>query len=245
MHIQLFLKVCCVLCAVLMTAGCGTSQSGNPYAATIAEGRRAVQEAMAKVKAQGEGAETIYTLPITDDRRKLVGMTSLRRLVLASADERVGDLMETQLVSVDVTTDQEAAARLVQEANLLAIPVVEKDGKLVGIITVDDVVDVIREEATEDMQRLAGVGDEELSDRVGIIDHGELIALGTQPELTRQVGEYETVALRLGEGEDAGPLAAALRGLEREAAERGEDLPEIKGARVRRYTKVLNAKGSS
>ncbi len=54
---------------------------------------------------------------------------------------------------------------------------------------------------------------QELADRVGIIDHGELIALGTQPELTRQVGEYETVALRLGEGEDAGPLAAALRGL--------------------------------
>ncbi|NLG66790.1 MAG: magnesium transporter [Actinobacteria bacterium] len=112
-----------------------------------------VQEAMAKVKAQGEGAETIYTLPITDDRRKLVGMTSLRRLVLASADERVGDLMETQLVSVDVTTDQEAAARLVQEANLLAIPVVDREYRLVGLITVDDAMEIIEEEESEDLAR--------------------------------------------------------------------------------------------
>ncbi|NLE73723.1 MAG: magnesium transporter [Actinobacteria bacterium] len=112
-----------------------------------------VQEAMVKVSTQGRGAETIYTLPITDDRRTLVGMTSLRTLVLASMDELVGDLMEKQVVFVEATTDQESAARLVQEANLLAIPVVDSECRLVGLITVDDAMEVIEEEESEDLAR--------------------------------------------------------------------------------------------
>ncbi len=112
-----------------------------------------VQEAIQKVRTQGRGAETIYTLPVTDDRRTLVGITSLRRLVLASPDDRVGDLMETQVVSVDAATDQEVAARLVQEANLLAIPVVDSERRLVGLITVDDAMEIIEEEESEDLAR--------------------------------------------------------------------------------------------
>jgi magnesium transporter len=115
-----------------------------------------VAEALHKVRSLGVGAETIYTLPVTDNHRRLVGITSLRRLVLATPEELVGDLMETQIVAVDAHDDQEEAARLIQEANLLAIPVVDSEFRLVGLITVDDAMEVLEEETSEDLARSGG-----------------------------------------------------------------------------------------
>jgi magnesium transporter len=112
-----------------------------------------VEEAMQKVRTLGRGAETIYTLPVTDNHRRLVGMSSLRRLVLAAPGDLVGDLMDTQIVAAGVHDDQEVAARLIQEANLLAIPVVDGEYRLVGLITVDDAMEVLEEETSEDLAR--------------------------------------------------------------------------------------------
>jgi magnesium transporter len=110
-----------------------------------------VGDALAKVQRAGRDAETIYTLPVTDDQRHLVGMMSLRTLVVWPRDVRVADLMEAQVLSVRVDDDQETAARLIQEANLLALPVVDRDDRLVGMITVDDAMEILEAEETEDL----------------------------------------------------------------------------------------------
>jgi magnesium transporter len=105
--------------------------------------------------------EMVFYLYIVDARRHLVGVTSLRRLLLVSPETPLKRIMTPDVISVRVDTDQEEAARLVASYNLLAIPVVDEENKLAGVITVDDVIDVIKDEATEDIYRLAGVtGDE-------------------------------------------------------------------------------------
>jgi magnesium transporter len=103
----------------------------------------------------------VFYLYVVDARRHLVGVVSLRRLLLVSPETPLKRIMTTDLISVRVETDQEEVARQVASYNLLAIPVVDEENKLVGVITVDDVIDVIKDEATEDIYRLAGVtGDE-------------------------------------------------------------------------------------
>jgi magnesium transporter len=105
--------------------------------------------------------EMVFYLYVVDARRHLVGVTSLRRLLLVGPETPLKRIMTPEVFSVRVDTDQEEAARLVASYNLLAIPVVDEENKLVGVITVDDVIDVIKDEATEDIYRLAGVtGDE-------------------------------------------------------------------------------------
>ena len=101
--------------------------------------------------------EMVFYLYIVDSRRHLVGVTSLRRLLLVSPETPLKRIMTPDVISVRVDTDQEEAARLVASYNLLAIPVVDEENKLVGVITVDDVIDVLKDEATEDIYRLAGV----------------------------------------------------------------------------------------
>ena len=105
--------------------------------------------------------EMVFYLYIVDARRHLVGVTSLRRLLLVSPETPLKRIMTPDVTSVRVDTDQEEAARLVASYNLLAIPVVDEENKLVGVITVDDVIDVIKDEATEDIYRLAGVTSDE------------------------------------------------------------------------------------
>ena len=105
--------------------------------------------------------EMVFYLYIVDARRHLVGVTSLRRLLLVSPETPLKRIMTPDVISVRVDTDQEEAARLVASYNLLAIPVVDEENKLVGVITVDDVIDVIKDEATEDIYRLAGVTSDE------------------------------------------------------------------------------------
>jgi len=101
--------------------------------------------------------EMVFYLYVVDERRHLVGVVSLRRLLLVSPDTPLKRIMTTEVYSARVDTDQEEVARQVASYNLLAIPVVDSENKLTGIITVDDVIDVIKDEATEDVYRLAGV----------------------------------------------------------------------------------------
>ncbi len=120
---------------------------------TVGEGISQLQSA--------RDVEMVFYLYIVDARRHLVGVTSLRRLLLVSPETPLKRIMTPDVISVRVDTDQEEAARLVASYNLLAIPVVDEENKLVGVITVDDVIDVIKDEATEDIYRMAGVTSDE------------------------------------------------------------------------------------
>ena len=105
--------------------------------------------------------EMVFYLYVVDERRHLVGVVSLRRLLLVSPETPLRRIMTTDLISARVDTDQEEVAQHVANYNLLAIPVVDEENKLAGIITVDDVIDIIKDEATEDIYRLAGVSGDE------------------------------------------------------------------------------------
>ena len=108
--------------------------------------------------------EMVFYLYVVDARRHLVGVTSLRRLLLVSPETPLKRIMTPEVTSVRVDTDQEEVARQVASYNLLAVPVVDEENKLVGVVTVDDVIDVIKDEASEDLLRLAGVsGDERVT----------------------------------------------------------------------------------
>jgi magnesium transporter len=114
------------------------------------------REALDRLRQIGRRTETIYALPVTDDGRRLVGAMGLRDLVLAEPDARVSDLMDTDVYSAPANADQEEAARLIREANLLALPIVDAEGRLVGVVTVDDAMEVLEEEDTEDVARYGG-----------------------------------------------------------------------------------------
>ncbi len=114
-----------------------------------------VAQALDRIRAVGEGAETVYTLPVIAEDRRLIGVTSLRRLVLASPETRIASLMQ-EPVAASALTDRETAARLLQEADLLALPVVDGEGRLVGVFTVDDAMEVLEGADTEDAARAGG-----------------------------------------------------------------------------------------
>jgi magnesium transporter len=115
-----------------------------------------VAEALERLRRIGRSAETIYALPVTDDQRRLVGALGLKDLVLADPGTRIGDLMDPDVYSARVDTDQEEVARLMREADLLALPIVDTDHRLIGIVTVDDAMEVLEEEETEDVARAGG-----------------------------------------------------------------------------------------
>ena len=107
---------------------------------------------------RSEQSEMVFYVYVVDDDRHLKGVCSLRQLLLVNPQTQLKDFMKTQVVSVLPETDQEEVARLVGRYNILAIPVVDEDDHLLGIVTVDDIIDVIREEATEDFLQMAGAG---------------------------------------------------------------------------------------
>jgi magnesium transporter len=131
----------------------------NPDVFALSEDLRA-GEAIATLQ-QSRDVEMVFYLYVVDARRHLVGVLSLRRLLVVSPETPLKLIMTTDLTTARVSTDQEEVARLVASYNLLAIPVVDDENKLVGIITVDDVIDVIKDEATEDIYRMAGVSSDE------------------------------------------------------------------------------------
>ncbi len=118
---------------------------------------RTAEEALARVKKVGHDSETIYYLYVIDNTRRLLGVVSLKNVVLAQSDTLIRDIMNQEVIQVSTDDDQEKAARVIQDYDLLAVPVVDKEGKLVGIVTFDDVLDIIEEEATEDMLRMSGI----------------------------------------------------------------------------------------
>lgn len=126
------------------------------------KGDLTAREAIAEIQKAGD-VEMAFYLYVVDERGHLVGVVSLRQLILARPDSPLKALMITDVISVQVTQDQEEVAHLVARYNLLAIPVVDEENILVGIITVDDVIDVIRDEATEDIYKMAGADYEELA----------------------------------------------------------------------------------
>ncbi len=119
------------------------------------------KEAIEHMRENALDAETIYYIYVVDNYEKLVGVLSLRELITARDLVIVEDLMSENIISIDVDEDREEAVRLVSKYNLIAIPVVDKQGILKGIITVDDIIDVMEEEASEDLYKLAGSSEHE------------------------------------------------------------------------------------
>jgi magnesium transporter len=119
------------------------------------------QEAIDSIRAIGDGDESILYLYVVDEDRALRGVVPIRRLVAAPPGRPVGELMIREPVSVRAEADQEEVADIVRRYDLLAAPVVDVDNRMLGVITVDDVIDVITEEATEDMYHLAGLSEED------------------------------------------------------------------------------------
>jgi magnesium transporter len=116
-----------------------------------------VEEAMRKIRKFGKKAETISNLFVVDASRKLVGTIRLKELIFADSSDLVENIMESDFASVMTTDDQEKAANTFKKYDLNALPVVTHDERLVGIITADDIIDIIDQEATEDMQKMAAV----------------------------------------------------------------------------------------
>jgi magnesium transporter len=116
-----------------------------------------VIQALEKIRRVGVDKETIYYTYIIDEKRRLIGTVSLRQLVLADPLTRVADIMEQNLIFAYTNDDQEEVAHKIQKYDLLALPVVDREDRLVGIVTHDDVIDIIQEEVTEDIYRLGAV----------------------------------------------------------------------------------------
>ena len=124
--------------------------------ASLSEGIT-VGEALNQLRLQAPNRETIYYVYIVDEDRELKGFVTLRRLILAKTSAQVDDLMNREVISVHVTDDQEHVAQVMARYDFLALPVIDQQNHLVGIITHDDILDVLQEEATEDVHRLAAV----------------------------------------------------------------------------------------
>jgi len=123
-----------------------------------------VEEALAYLRQNSAHLEMIYYLYIVDDERRLVGVVSLRELVVAEPGTQLQALMDDDIISVTTGTDQEEVARIIARYDLLGVPVVDAQNHLVGLVTVDDVIDVIHEEQAEDFSELAGASVEEFEE---------------------------------------------------------------------------------
>ena len=113
--------------------------------------------AIKRIRRTGVDKETIYTCYVTDKNNHLIGITTVKDLLLAEDDSVVSDIMEENVISVNTLDDQEQAALMLSNYNFLALPVVDNEKRLVGIVTIDDAIDVIQEEATEDIEKMAAV----------------------------------------------------------------------------------------
>ena len=119
--------------------------------------RMTVKEALRRIRKTGLDKETIYTCYVTSDHNKLVGIITAKALLLADEDDVIGDIMEDNPIYANTTDDKEDVAGALQKYDFLALPVVDEERRLVGIVTVDDAMDVLQEEATEDMEKMAAI----------------------------------------------------------------------------------------
>ena len=117
-------------------------------------------EAMEKVRRQAADKETVYILYVTDETKRLEGVLSLKDLIVASPEDIIEDIMFTKVIKVSTDTDREEVALILKELDLLAVPVTDTDGRIVGIVTIDDAIDILEEEAVEDQLDAAGLAGE-------------------------------------------------------------------------------------
>lgn len=194
-----------------------------------------VGEALAKIRKEGMDSETVYTCYVKDPSRRLLGIVSLRALVINDDDKKISEIMSDDYVYINVYDDQEEVSEAFTKYGFLAMPVVDNEHRLVGIITVDDVLEVIEEETTEDIERMAGVladdGDMEYLD-ISVFGHCKsrlpwLLLLTVSLMITGVIiARFETVLeqvvvltcylpLLMGTGGNTGTQAATLiiRGL--------------------------------
>ena len=123
-----------------------------------------VEEAILRIRRQGVDKETIYTCYVTEKDKTLMGLVTVKDLLLAEDDEmKIEDIMITNMIFVTTQTDQEEVARMFSKYNFIALPVVDGEGRMVGIVTFDDAMDVMEEEATEDMELMSGITPSEKS----------------------------------------------------------------------------------
>ena len=211
--------------------------------------RLTVGEAIKNIRRSGVDKETIYTCYVIDDKRHLVGTIPLRRLLLNDEETLITDIMadDEQLIYVYTMDDQEEVASIAKKYDLLSVPVVDNEGRLVGIITIDDIIDIIDEEATEDFEKMANLtpsDDEYLKTKVwGLAKNripwliillisstftGQIIE-GFETKLAAIAGMTACIPMLMGTGGNSGSQVSTL-------IIRGLALDEI---RVRDYFKVL------
>ena len=116
-----------------------------------------VEQAIQRIRSVGVDSETINICYVLDSRRTLLGTVALRYLLLSPPDEIIGDIMHENVISINTLMDQEEVARQFQKYDFTAMPVVDNENRLVGIITVDDIVDIMQQEATEDIEKMAAI----------------------------------------------------------------------------------------
>ena len=116
-----------------------------------------VDEALAKIRRQALDKETIYTCYVTDDKKVLLGIVSAKDIILHQPDDKIGSFMEDNFIFAHTNTDKEEVANLLSKYDLLSIPIVDSENRIVGIVTVDDAIDVITEEASEDISKIAAI----------------------------------------------------------------------------------------
>ena len=116
-----------------------------------------VSQAIDSIRKKGYEKETIYVAYVTNESRVLEGIVSLKDLIFAKPDDLIGDIMETDILCANTLDHQEDVVAMIQKYDMLALPIVDKENRLVGIVTVDDAIDVIEEEATEDIEKMAAI----------------------------------------------------------------------------------------
>lgn len=130
-----------------------------------------VKDAIAKIRSDGPEKEIINLCYVLDPQRRLLGIVSIRDLLFAEADQLIGDIMTEQVISVNTLDDQEDVARDFQKYDFSAMPVVDSENRLVGIITVDDIVDIMQEEATEDIEKMAAISPSDMPySKTGVLE---------------------------------------------------------------------------
>ena len=192
-----------------------------------------VEEAIKRIRRVGVDKETIYTCYVTETNRKLIGMISMRTLILADDDDVIEDIMESNVISANTLEDQEGVAQMFTKYDFSALPVVDQENRLVGIVTVDDAIDVLQEETTEDFEKMAGMAPSDKPYlRTGILETWKsrvpwLLVLMLSATLTSMVlTSYETslaactaltafIPMLTGTGGNSGTQAstAVIRGL--------------------------------
>ena len=140
-----------------------------------------VEDAFKRIRRTGVDKETIYTCYVTDASRHLIGVTTVKELLLHDYDDIIEDFMETNTICVNTHDDKETAVQLFDKYNFLALPVVDMENRLVGIITVDDAMDVLQEENTEDFAKMAAVvpADDEYF-KTSVFAHAKILRIFTK-----------------------------------------------------------------